>query len=518
MIKILLLFLLLNIIFFSSPQKVLGYNLDDSGIQTVHQDYVPHVSSSGKVQYTYNQDSFFPLIIYPIDLGSVPDENGQPQGSQWKKWNLNDTTSRNTLPEVKKAGFNTAWLGDFPNRYELRLLNQYGIKIIPAVYTSWIYLYDRWQFAKDQLNSSKADPSVLGWYIFDERDDIDPTYGGRSNLFTIMPKIYAFIQSIDPTRFIFPNMSNSPKCDYDAFSDVFSTDFARPIDTNMNLDYILDGSMVFNCHSPQTGPKEPLFVTIQAFRHADKSPTMPTAVQIRAQIYTSIAAGATGLGFWYQHDPWQDPQSYGKPWREDTPDYLAFSGISPEVYADRWRLVSQTNHDIEKYKRIFFSKTSSSDEYHVYNEGGTVVTLLKDPSETGELNVRYLLSVNTENKNKKILFSLNKPYAPNATITSLFDARNITNVRSNFYDDFEGYGVRLYKIDLNQATPTPSPTPRSVIAGDLDKSGKVDIFDYNLLVAKFGNTACGNVADIDGNCKVDIFDYNILVGNFGKSG
>lgn len=50
--------------------------------------------------------------------------------------------------------------------------------------------------------------------------------------------------------------------------------------------------------------------------------------------------------------------------------------------------------------------------------------------------------------------------------------------------------------------------------GDLNNNGKVDIFDYNILVSNFGKTS--SVADIDGNGKVDIFDYNILVADFGK--
>ncbi|MBI3576601.1 hypothetical protein HY086_01005 [Candidatus Gottesmanbacteria bacterium] len=69
------------------------------------------------------------------------------------------------------------------------------------------------------------------------------------------------------------------------------------------------------------------------------------------------------------------------------------------------------------------------------------------------------------------------------------------------------------------ATPTPAktttPTPQPAIAGDLDRNGVVDIYDYNILVTNFGRTGT-NVADIDGNGKVDIFDYNILVGNFGR--
>jgi hypothetical protein len=52
--------------------------------------------------------------------------------------------------------------------------------------------------------------------------------------------------------------------------------------------------------------------------------------------------------------------------------------------------------------------------------------------------------------------------------------------------------------------------------GDLNGDTKVDINDYNLLMANFGKTGTGIVGDIDGNGKVDIFDYNILVGSFGK--
>ena len=52
--------------------------------------------------------------------------------------------------------------------------------------------------------------------------------------------------------------------------------------------------------------------------------------------------------------------------------------------------------------------------------------------------------------------------------------------------------------------------------GDLNKDGKVDIADYNLLKENFGKTGSGIVGDIDNNGKVNIFDYNILVENFGN--
>ena len=53
---------------------------------------------------------------------------------------------------------------------------------------------------------------------------------------------------------------------------------------------------------------------------------------------------------------------------------------------------------------------------------------------------------------------------------------------------------------------------------DLNNDGKVDIFDYNILVSDFGKTGVAGFtkSDINKDGKVDIFDYNILVGDFGK--
>jgi hypothetical protein len=64
-------------------------------------------------------------------------------------------------------------------------------------------------------------------------------------------------------------------------------------------------------------------------------------------------------------------------------------------------------------------------------------------------------------------------------------------------------------------TPTSTPIPKP---GDLNGDGKVDIFDYNAMVADFGKTGSPGwiPADINKDGKVDIFDYNVLVGNFGK--
>lgn len=64
------------------------------------------------------------------------------------------------------------------------------------------------------------------------------------------------------------------------------------------------------------------------------------------------------------------------------------------------------------------------------------------------------------------------------------------------------------------APVSPSPVP-SVKLGDIDGNGKVDIFDYNILLTNFGKVGTGIQGDINSSGKVDIFDYNILLTNFG---
>lgn len=77
----------------------------------------------------------------------------------------------------------------------------------------------------------------------------------------------------------------------------------------------------------------------------------------------------------------------------------------------------------------------------------------------------------------------------------------------------DGHPPLMGKISHPQFTQ-----PASLLKGDLDADGDVDVFDYNMLLEAFGKNGRNglNSADIDHNGIVDIFDYNALVENFGK--
>ncbi len=61
-------------------------------------------------------------------------------------------------------------------------------------------------------------------------------------------------------------------------------------------------------------------------------------------------------------------------------------------------------------------------------------------------------------------------------------------------------------------------TGTSTVLGDINNSGKVDIFDFNILLTDYGKTDSTSLrSDLNGSGKVDIFDFNILLTNFGKT-
>ena len=78
--------------------------------------------------------------------------------------------------------------------------------------------------------------------------------------------------------------------------------------------------------------------------------------------------------------------------------------------------------------------------------------------------------------------------------------------------------VNIHDNDIGTGSVPTSTPPSNVNSSDLNTDGKVDIFDYNILIGDFGKTGSNGFipADIDNNGKVDIFDFNILLGSFGK--
>jgi hypothetical protein len=54
-------------------------------------------------------------------------------------------------------------------------------------------------------------------------------------------------------------------------------------------------------------------------------------------------------------------------------------------------------------------------------------------------------------------------------------------------------------------------------SSDINNDGSVGIFDFNLLMVKWGSVGQNISADINCDESVDIFDFNLLMVNWGKT-
>jgi hypothetical protein len=99
---------------------------------------------------------------------------------------------------------------------------------------------------------------------------------------------------------------------------------------------------------------------------------------------------------------------------------------------------------------------------------------------------------------------------------------NVGNVNTYKIESLPNTGTVYFSITAydNNSTPNESDFSAEVkkTPGDINKSGRVDIFDYTQLKANFNQTNCGNIADINLDCTVNIFDYTALKANFGAQG
>ena len=67
---------------------------------------------------------------------------------------------------------------------------------------------------------------------------------------------------------------------------------------------------------------------------------------------------------------------------------------------------------------------------------------------------------------------------------------------------------------------TPPESAVSLLAGDVNLDGKVDLVDFNILKSNFnlsGEDVVRGDGDLDGDMSVDLVDFNILKANFGAS-
>ena len=99
-----------------------------------------------------------------------------------------------------------------------------------------------------------------------------------------------------------------------------------------------------------------------------------------------------------------------------------------------------------------------------------------------------------------------------AGVTSLVDASIDVSAGSRRYF----YMVSVVDDSGNESAPTESPEVKNMLLlGDFDYDGDVDLLDYGIFQANFGQDDFKPATDMDGNGMVDIDDFFLWADNLG---
>lgn len=429
------------------------YNLD-SGIQTQHKDSVPQLSKTGHIQFQYNSNSIFPIIMWGAD-------GGREDQYLWTALNLNDEISRNTYPEVKEAGFNSigGWMHAAlyePTKTQtinhLNYINSLNLKVF--IELKHIIVQDinnnNWNGLREAIRIYKDHPAVMGWYIFDEviEDGTASKFVEAMNLIK---------NELDPNRPVFPNYycggTNWPAY---RGANLASMDCYRIGNANTELVHLDELFSMFYNDSKFNRSVIPFFPILQVHKEESKiSLSRPTRSQLRGQVYQQIIRGATGYWLFVHHDPYRWGQRIPYNQEGDGPLWGA-SATNPNT-VELWANITELNKEVDKYKQIYLSKTANIN-YHLYTDTyinvNPIRTVLKQSNDS---NIYYLLAGSLKNTtfNLKVEFE-GKTITQ---VTSMFDNRNINTNGNYFIDSYSNLKVNLYRINFGSAIPTDSPTP-----------------------------------------------------------
>jgi len=421
---IIAMFVLLLIILYAgvciNPKKVLAITPDyEEGKTLMFQDYVPQLTKSGGVQYTYNENSFFPIML----------------------WGGSDCSQ---LGDLENGGFNsihTNWNSTCNNQHIIHSLVGTGIKIFeynPEILRQWkdknkdpVWL--------EQILLDSYHPIRLGYYIYDEYSQlgtINMSHGDWVEFHNKMREVYDVNgqNKVAAWANIAGYMNG---CAFLQYTDVYSLDTYRAAnnlfgDTNRFESEIKKFRMCDQDPTRSwTGKRQPMMVIFQAFKGTSSNSYVVNANDLRAQAYGSIVLGANGIQYFLQ-------------WREGGyPDAIGLIGKNYDP--DLWNAVTKINREIDQYKKVWLSPTSKVNYNVSFVYGYPIKTLLKEGDNPNE---KYLLLVNFSKYPISDVKITLPDFQPNK-ITSLLDNREMNIINNGIEENFEGLAVRLYKITNN---------------------------------------------------------------------
>lgn len=226
------------------------------------------------------------------------------------------------------------------------------------------------------------------------------------------------------------------------------------------------------------------------------------------------------------------------------PDFVSQVSSNYDVFGMKFCYLDWWGQDFTAYKNMMESLETNvnyQNKYFIWATSAVAIHWVEDPQQGSiitEFNQQLRSYARTHNK---ILYDIADIESHHANGTACFS--NIETLCDEYYSNDGSNGhpgeagsLRLAKAfwvlmgnltsdtlptsEVPTNTPHPSVTPPTApILGDLDNNGVVNMADFTILKANFGNSNCQNIANLVGKtapCKVNIFDFAVLLANYGK--
>ena len=428
-----------------------------SPVQVSYRSYVPHTDKNGHPLTEYDPErSFFPIGMWGVPLGY--------DGSDWQ--------------QLKDAGFNTAWTWFDNTSDSLEQGFNSGMQVVlqhaslpsspgslQAVPAAWRENLLGIQYLDEPTTSSGTLSHVQAKY--------DDFVAYRNSIKQSFPDVPVFV--LDSYR---------PPAGFQAIW----TSFARTGDLTAQDNYTYDSltlTTIGKTTTPEGVPEQmsaaadavnrakPVWAILGAFDNPAGTNHFLTPTQMRAETYSAIIHGATGIhySFW---DSWHtramgfvgiapNPplDGYGR-----RPDELQISPEQAQQSKDLWAGVASTNAEINFLTPALLSPTVAPSDlsYSLQLSNlsapdsaafapNPVRTLLKR-----DQNGRYiLLAVNHDNRSMDVTFSFSKTLDSLELLFEGNQSETAADGRSQFTYHFGAFDTNVFVLTV------PEPRRISVV-------------------------------------------------------
>jgi hypothetical protein len=432
-----------------------GYVEMKDAPQLFYQQGVPRTDRQGRLQTGSAADSFLPRCAYEALPGSLAAlaQAGFNCFKPWNGWSMPEE-----LAEAKHT--------------DMQLVKQ--LYVFPCNYRTQPDCNPQANAAHQisavtaQIAPVAHDSAILAWYIEEEPTGcINAPFNCDERLANLR-KLHDAIRDLDPLHPSFDLDLSLPSVRaYHAWSAFNST---GDIAANDNYPFLngtentLESSATNYLRLLQLSQqRRPVWITVQDFgqpRTTGWHWTQPTPAQLRAEVFTAIVHGATGI-FYFALDNWavREAQDIGiaalpeARYPRQRPADVVATARELQASASLWRATAGLNAELARLQAVIFAPTARL-RYVVAASGHAISstpmrTLLKQGSD----GVYTMLLVNIDNVPLAVRISLPGPPLDLQSLDAGGTARALSADGSSFMDAVEGFGVRIYRFRTEPAPP-----------------------------------------------------------------